>query len=82
MADPQKPDDKTTQAPAAGSDQQPPTPTIVTPSEAAQARARQAARESAVADRDLPIDQAPAGGAYVVGDQLVDANGEPIKGRK
>ena len=59
-------------------------PKIVTREELNQERARQAAREAATtgAGRDLPIDEAPAGGKYKVGDQWVDANGEPMKDAK
>jgi hypothetical protein len=90
MADAQKPD---TQAPdqqqsppnpappdpAPNPAPDPPASTVVTPAEAAQTRARQASREAAAVKRDLPIDEAPSGGEYLVGEQLVNANGEPIK---
>jgi hypothetical protein len=56
-------------------------PEVVTREELNQRRARQAAREAATTavGRELPIDEAPAGGCYVVNGQKVDANGEPIK---
>lgn len=54
-------------------------PEVVTREELNQRKARQAAREAASAGRDRPIDEAPAGGRYVVGGVEVDANGEPLK---
>jgi hypothetical protein len=58
-------------------------PKIMTREELNQEKARQAAREAATSEvgRDLPIDEAPPGGRYKVGDQWLDANGEPVKGK-
>lgn len=59
-------------------------PKVVTREELNQENARKAAREAQTtgAGRDLPIDEAPPGGKYKVGDQWVDANGEAIKASK
>lgn len=43
-----------------------------------QQRAEAFAAASAKAG-DLKMDEAPAGGRYLVGDQVVDANGQPVK---
>ncbi len=59
-------------------------PEVVTREELNQRNARRAAREAATTEvgRDLPIDEAPAGGRYMVDGVLVDANGEPLKDKK
>lgn len=59
-------------------------PEVVTREELNQRTARRAAREALTAgqDRELPIDEAPPGGRYMVGGVLVDANGEPVKDKK
>lgn len=56
-------------------------PEVVTREELNQRTARRAAREAATTavGRDLPIDEAPPGGRYKVGDAWVDANGAPVK---
>ncbi len=56
-------------------------PEVVTREELNQRKARQAAREALTSEvgRELPIDEAVPGGRYMVGGQLVDANGEPVK---
>lgn len=58
-----------------------PDPEVVTREELNQRKARQAAREAltTAVNRELPIDEAPAGGRYVVDGVAVDANGEPLK---
>lgn len=52
----------------------------MTPEEIRMADASEQARIHAeVSERDAA--NGPAGGRYMVGDQIVDANGEPIKGK-
>lgn len=57
---------------------------LVTPEERIQERQRQAAREAAAAEatRDQPADETVPGGRYMVGDQLVDSEGKPVKDKK
>jgi len=55
-------------------------PEVVTPGESAQRRQRAAAREALAAERDMPIDEAPPGGRYMVDGVLVDCDGKPVKG--
>lgn len=59
-------------------------PKIVTREELNQENARKAAREAetTAVNRELPIDEAPAGGVYIVNDVKVDAEGEPIAKKK
>lgn len=54
---------------------------IVTREELNQENARRAAREAATTavNRELPIDEAPAGGRFIVNGVEVDANGETLK---
>lgn len=57
-----------------------PEPVVMSEREAQQERARRVAREAAQAEeRDRPIDETVAGGRYLVGDQWVNADGEPLK---
>jgi hypothetical protein len=44
-------------------------------------RARQALEAQRQAE-ELQMDETVKGGRYLVGDQIVDANGEPVKGEK
>lgn len=59
-------------------------PEVVTREELNQRKAREAAREAQTSEsgRELPIDEAPAGGRFMVNGQMVDANGEPLKDKK
>lgn len=57
-------------------------PEVVTREELNQRKARAAAREAASQGREQPIDEAPPGGRYKVGDQWLNADGEPLKGAK
>lgn len=54
---------------------------LVTPAERVQEQQRQAARASARREGEAHDETVP-GGRYLVGDELVDAEGNPVKGRK
>jgi hypothetical protein len=55
-----------------------PEPMVMSEREAQQERARRVARESAEPERERPIDEAPAGGRYIVDGRTVDAEGKEV----
>lgn len=70
------------QQPAAADQQPPAQPQVIVVNEPPSAQVARAAAESQAANAANPLTETVPGGRYLVGDQLVDALGQPIKTKK